>query len=62
MIIVAIIENDAAITNIKFRNTDSWNKTNKIGPSAESPRLIPSTILELNRTLNSTGFSYRFSN
>jgi hypothetical protein len=55
MITVAIIENDA-ITIIKFRNPDGWNKTNKIGPSAESrPRLIPSTILELNRTLNITG-------
>jgi hypothetical protein len=51
MITVAIIENDA-ITIIKFRNPDGRNKTNKIGPSAASPRLIPSTIPELNeRTL-----------
>ena len=51
MMTVAIIENDA-ITIIKFKNPDGWNKINKIGPSAASPRLIPSTIPELNeRTL-----------
>jgi hypothetical protein len=53
MIAVAIIENDA-ITIIKFKKPDGWNKTNKIGPSAASPRLIPSITPELNRTLNNT--------